>query len=263
MNKTQRPAPTPKLVLKATSTLRSPSRTSAKNKKTSLRTIPTQINKRGSVSFHEDAFQSVRNTRFAKRHPTVQPTKRRANANSSIDVDTSHLSSTRNELFPLNVPEFPKQPNLQTKERERERREIIYSILQDVLRYNKNDWTDDAMRNQPSMFDEKDVSSKNKLWYRLAMNLLYAGKNKNVVPMVQEAPKPGQSELKSQITLRTLNSALVSTSSKATTSKRSNMKPRPSKRNELEADSKATAEEINQAGGFSPISRRNTILAAM
>ena len=31
------------------------------------------------------------------------------------------------------------------------------------------------------MFDDEHLHPPNRLWYRLAMNLLYAGKNKNVV----------------------------------------------------------------------------------
>ena len=31
------------------------------------------------------------------------------------------------------------------------------------------------------MFDEDHNSPPNRLWYRIAMNLLYAGKNKNIV----------------------------------------------------------------------------------
>ena len=55
-----------------------------------------------------------------------------------------------------------------------------------MLRYKKEDWTQEAMNNQESYFDKEDVPHEQKIWSKLAQNLLYNCDSKNIVKQYNE-----------------------------------------------------------------------------
>ena len=104
-----------------------------------------------------------------------------------VVIEEDGKLSADTDVFPLFIPDDPEKPHLSSSKKERERRVIIERILRELLKHNKKDWTDETMKVQESIFDSDDAP-KNPLWYRLAMNLLYAGKTKNIVNRVKETP---------------------------------------------------------------------------
>ena len=103
-------------------------------------------------------------------------------------------------------------PHLSSSKKEKERRTLICHILQELLRHNKTDWTDETMKAMPSMFDDDDINPPNRLWYRLAMNLLYTGKNKNIAHQVSNATFDRTSNKKRlmEMSAQSFSSTLVS-----------------------------------------------------
>ena len=208
------------------------------------------------VSFQDThSFGStIGNQNQRKRTNTLQP--------RTVFEDECISPQGRN-LFPPFIPDDPEKPHLSSSKKEKERREIIVRILRQLLRYNKEDWTDDTMKVQESIFDSHNAP-KNPLWYRLAMNLLYAGKNKNLVKRVRETPFD-RSRFKREMT-QSFSSSLAAVS-KRQSIKRIKEKEALSK---FDADSKegSVGRETDkdaimlQKSSFSP-AKKNAILQAM
>jgi len=54
------------------------------------------------------------------------------------------------------------------------------ALISDLVKHNKSDWTDEKIREQKSMFDKIEPTTK-KLWRKLAQNLLFTGSNKSLI----------------------------------------------------------------------------------
>ena len=55
-------------------------------------------------------------------------------------------SSRPGDLFPPFIPDDPEMPHLSSSAKEKERRAVIISILRELLKYKKSDWTDETMK---------------------------------------------------------------------------------------------------------------------
>ena len=53
------------------------------------------------------------------------------------------------------------------------------------MKYNRDEWNQEAMNNQSSMFDGQEPISR-KMWRKLAMNLLYARPSKSILTNYDE-----------------------------------------------------------------------------
>lgn len=88
--------------------------------------------------------------------------------------------------IPPFIPDDPEKPHLSSWKKERERRETIQRVLQTILRYRREDWTQEKMNEQQSYFDREDGPTEKKAWAKLAQNLLFSGENKSIVKNYSE-----------------------------------------------------------------------------
>ena len=71
-----------------------------------------------------------------------------------MEMTAGSRNASKGDLFPPFIPDDPEMPHLSSSIKERERRAVIMSILRELLRHNKSDWTDEIMKSMPSMFDD-------------------------------------------------------------------------------------------------------------
>lgn len=101
--------------------------------------------------------------------------------NGQKDNPTDYDNSGSKHTFPKFIPDDPEKPHLSSRKNERKRQEVIKDILKELLKYKSNDWTQDKIQEQESMFDKTDEAPTKKAWRKLAQNLLYIVDKKNVV----------------------------------------------------------------------------------
>ena len=96
---------------------------------------------------------------------------------------TAKFSKTlREKLFPDFVPDDPEKPHLTSRKKEKERQEIILQIIHNIVEHNGREVNPEKLGNNNHVFNDEAQKS---LWFRLAMNLLYACKSKSIVNKVQ------------------------------------------------------------------------------
>ena len=77
--------------------------------------------------------------------------------------------SLRNVTFPPFIPDDPERPHLSSRTREKERHEVIKEILVNLVQYKREDWSQEKMNSQTSIFDKYDESHfSRKVWGKLA-----------------------------------------------------------------------------------------------
>ena len=142
----------------------------------------------------------------------------RHNSQHPDGKDYFGLIDTKNP-FPPFVPDDPEKPHLTSRKKERERQAIILKVIREILRFKAEDGDYEAMKKQKSIFDNDDKS--NMLWHKLAVNLLYSGKNNNIIKNYEETRRKSLRSMHSE-NIVNFNQSISSSSPKR---KQSVLKP--------------------------------------
>ena len=107
-------------------------------------------------------------------------TSNKKRAFSLANRQYSFLSDGDNGLFPPYIPDDPEKPHLVNAIKERERKNAIRGIIQELISHQRADWSPEAKDKQVSIWDS-DQNASFKCWRKLALHVLYTCASKSVI----------------------------------------------------------------------------------